>query len=69
MRVLGQLMTLLVMLGVTSPARAAVSPGDVAPNFTKNELAGVNPNWTTGPARSLSDYAGKVVVLFLLGYN
>jgi hypothetical protein len=44
-----------------SPATAQVVPGSVAPNFTKTALGGA--------ATSLSDYSGKVVVLFLLGYG
>jgi hypothetical protein len=41
-------------------ASATVVPGDVGPAFTKNALG--------GGSVSLSDYSGKVVVLFLLGY-
>jgi hypothetical protein len=47
-----------------APAHAVVHAGDVAPAFTKDELDAPPP-----AARSLSDYAGKVVVLFLMGYN
>jgi peroxiredoxin len=47
-------------------ARATVSAGDVAPNFTKNELA---PGPAVGAPRSLSEFAGKVVLLILAGYN
>jgi peroxiredoxin len=43
------------------PALATVQIGDTAPNFTKSRLGG-------GTA-SLTDYAGKVVVLFLFGYS
>jgi hypothetical protein len=50
----------------SSPARAWVHEGEVAPAFTKNTLAG-GPPWSSGPAVSLSTYAGKVIVLFLLG--
>lgn len=46
-----------------TPARAVVDPGQPAPAFTKNVLGGV-------PAQlSLSDLAGKVVVLHILGYS
>jgi hypothetical protein len=45
-------------------ASAFVYPGDTAPDFTKTELDAPPP-----AERSLSQYAGKVVVLFLLGYN
>jgi peroxiredoxin len=47
-------------------AQAAVSVGDPAPNFTKNQL-GAGP--TVGPVRSLSEFAGKVVLLALAGHN
>ena len=55
--------TVLAAIAVL-PAAAVVGPGSVAPNFTKNEVGAPAP-----AARSLSDYAGKVVVLFLLGYS
>ncbi|MEO6461936.1 MAG: hypothetical protein ABIP29_02580 [Candidatus Eisenbacteria bacterium] len=54
----------LAVAGLPGLAGAAVSPGSVAPNFTKNEVGAPAP-----AARSLSDYSGKVVVLFLLGYS
>lgn len=48
--------------GLGSPALAMpLGPGAVAPNFTKNQLG--------GGSVSLSNYSGKVVVLFLLGYG
>jgi hypothetical protein len=59
----------LAGLIAASPARAVVSPGDVAPAFTKSELAGGPGSWTTGPPHTLAEEAGKVVVLFLLGYS
>lgn len=43
------------------PVRAIVHPGDVGPNFTKSPLG--------GGSVSRSDYSGKVVILFLLGYS
>ena len=43
------------------PATANILVGQAAPNFTKTKLG--------GGALSLNDYAGKVVVLFLLGYD
>lgn len=46
-----------------------IQPGSVAPAFAKNQLAGAPGNWSKGGAVSLGDYAGKVVVLFLLGYD
>jgi hypothetical protein len=55
-------------LASSSPARAWVHEGQVAPEFTKSTLAG-GPPWSSGPAVSLSSFAGKVIVLFLLGYS
>ena len=57
----------LVVL-IACPALAAVHVGDVAPPFTKNELQST-PFPQPGPVRSLSDYAGRVLVIHLLGYN
>jgi hypothetical protein len=53
----------LVTLVLCTPdlARAVLHPGDVAPDFHKTDL--------TGTAQTLSQYRGKVVFLFLLGYN
>jgi hypothetical protein len=48
-------------------ARAAVHVGDVAPPFSKNELVST-PFPQAGPLRSLSDYAGRVLVIHLLGW-
>lgn len=53
-------LTLAALAGAPR-AEAAVMHGSVAPNFTKTELGG-------GP-RSLSEFSGKVVVLFFLGYG
>jgi hypothetical protein len=47
------------------PAHAAISVGQPANPFTKNLLVGSS----VGPATSLSDYAGKVKILFVLGFN
>ena len=44
-----------------SSAAAAIQLGATAPNFTKNKLGGGSFN--------LADYAGKVVVIFLLGWT
>ena len=60
MRKLSTLLVLAALL-LPLPARALISLGATAPNFTKTDL--------TGTPRSLSDYSGKVVVLFLMGYN
>ncbi|HEY2954073.1 MAG TPA: hypothetical protein VGK89_02350 [Candidatus Eisenbacteria bacterium] len=61
------IVTVAALVVLVSPGvlHAWVHEGEVAPDFTKNTLAG--PPWTTGPAVSLGGYAGKVVVLFLLG--
>ena len=48
-------------LGLTRSAQAVVHAGDVAPNFTKTDL--------DGTVHTLYQYRGKVVVLFLLGWN
>jgi hypothetical protein len=52
---------------LAAPAAATVVPGDVAPNFTKNQLD--YPSLGQVTPRTLADYAGKVIVFFLLGYN
>ncbi len=49
-------------LFLVSPAGAVVSPGQSAPPFTKSVL-------DSGTTRSLSQYLGRVVILFQLGYN
>ncbi len=54
----------LLLAGTAGAAVAIVHPGDTAPAFTKNELDAPPP-----AARTLSQYGGKVVVLFLLGYS
>ncbi|MDZ4803279.1 MAG: hypothetical protein SGI90_00270 [Candidatus Eisenbacteria bacterium] len=51
-------------LVVPTPVHANINVGDTAPAFTKNALDAPPP-----AARSLSDYPGKVIILFLLGYN
>ena len=56
----------LGLLVATGAARAWVHEGQPAPAFTKSTLAG-GPPWSVGPALSLADLSGKVVVLFLLG--
>jgi hypothetical protein len=58
---------LLTAVLSSTPARAVVNLGDPAPNFTKNELDYPTLNQVT--PRSLADYAGKVIVFFLLGYG
>src|SRR5258705_11951552 len=60
-RKIAWLAPLVLTIGMAGSARALIMPGAVAPAFTKSVLGG-------GTA-SLSDYSGKVVVLFLLGYD
>ena len=55
------------LLGGMSEARAGVAEGQPAPAFTKNQLDSPGPNQTT--PRTLADYSGKVIFLFMLGYN
>jgi hypothetical protein len=52
---------LLFSLVLAGPAAAQIQPGALGPDFTKTALG--------GSSISLSQYAGKVVVLFLLGYS
>ena len=55
----------LVLLALAaSPAAAFVDPGQAAPNFTKTVLGGAP--W---PTASLSQFAGKVVILHILGWD
>ncbi len=58
-----------VLVALSPTARADIPVGAAAPDFTKSELAGGPGTWSKGGPVSLSDYAGKVVVLFLLGYS
>ncbi len=51
----------LLGLFLAAPALAQISPGALGPDFTKTPLG--------GGSVSLSQYPGKVVVLFLLGYS
>jgi hypothetical protein len=46
---------------LAAPAAAQIPLGAVGPDFTKVQLG--------GGSVSLSQYSGKVVVLFLLGYS
>lgn len=52
---------ILLTLLLASPALAQIQPGALGPDFTKTPLG--------GGSVSLSQYTGKVVVLFLLGYS
>ena len=56
------LMAAALALLLASPAGAVVSAGQSAPPFTKSVL-------DSGTTRSLSQYLGRVVILFQLGYN
>lgn len=51
--------TLFVLLAGASPVRAGLHAGDLAPDFRGTDLNGVS--------HKLSDYRGKVVMLFVLG--
>ena len=57
----------VLLLACAVSAQAAVQEGQPAPNFTKQQLD--FPAFGQTTTRSLSDYLGKVVVLFVLGYN
>lgn len=69
MRLTPPSLALALLLGAVAapPAMGVVGPGDPAPNFTKNELD--SPSFGQVTPRSLADYAGKVIVFFLLGYD
>ena len=47
------------LLAEPGPALAALHPGDPAPDFRGTDLAGVSHH--------LTDFRGKVVILFVLG--
>ena len=51
-----------LVAALAAPSAAFVDPGQPAPAFTKNVLGG------TPPTLSLSDFAGKVVVIHVMGY-
>ena len=52
-------------LGHPRPAHAIADPGTIAPEFVKNEVV----NGAAGPAWSLGAHAGKVIILFMMGYS
>lgn len=58
------LLIALLLAAGSSVTTAGVVPGDVAPDFVKNELDAPAP-----AARSLASWPDRVIVLFLLGYN
>ncbi len=64
---LPQVAGLVLAACLASPAAAIVSPGNTAPNFTKNQLDFPSIGQVT--PRTLADYSGKVIVFFLLGYG
>jgi hypothetical protein len=66
-RPLPDVAALLILACLAAPAAAIVAPGDAAPDFTKNELD--SPSFGQVTPRTLADYAGKVIVFFLLGYG
>jgi peroxiredoxin len=55
----------LALAFATGTAAADIQIGATPPNFSKPLLVGS----TAGPSVSLSDYAGKIVVLYFFGYN
>lgn len=55
------LAALLLATALAPPAAAQIPLGATGPDFTKTQLG--------GGSVSLSQYPGKVVVLFLLGYG
>ena len=55
------LAAVLLAATLATPAAALIPLGANGPNFTKTALG--------GGSISLSQYSGKVVVLFLLGYS
>ena len=68
MRIRGTVVALALVLGLSfaaSSARAVISVGETAPDFTKLRLVGTSE----GPPISLSDYGHQVKILFILGYN
>lgn len=66
MRVKSLLAAALFVTAGVETAGALVQVGDPAPNLRKAQLA---PGPAVGAQVSLADYAGKVVVLAIVGYN
>jgi hypothetical protein len=58
--------TVLLVVAGARTAGAVVHAGDAAPNFRKAQLA-AGP--AVGTQLALADYAGKVVVLAIIGYS
>lgn len=61
MNPIGALVLAAVLVAIPAASHAQIQPGATAPGFTKTQLG--------GGTVSLSQYSGKVVVLFLLGYD
>ena len=61
------LAAVLAVAAAPRVSRAYVAEGQPAPAFTKLQLD--SPTVGTNTPRSLSDYSGKVIFLFMLGYN
>ena len=53
---------MLAMMAIAAPASSQLPLGSTAPPFTKSLLGG-------GTVSAPSQYAGKVTVLFMLGYG
>jgi len=60
------MLVFVLAAAIPASARAVALAGDPAPNFTKDQLD--YPSFGLTTPRSLSDYLGKVVVLFVLGW-
>ena len=60
-RLVPSLLLVLGLAAATGTARANIQVGQSAPNFTKNKLG--------GGSVSFNSYSGKIVVLFLLGFD
>lgn len=58
---LSSLLAAPLALAASNASATLIPLGATAPDLTRNDL--------TGTPRSISDYRGKVLVLFLLGYN
>ncbi len=62
-RTIGMLIATAALIAFwAKPARGFVLAGQVAPEFTKTVL-------DSGITRSLSEYRGRVVIVFQLGYS
>jgi hypothetical protein len=68
MRTRGTVVAFALGLGLSlaaTSARAVISVGETAPDFTKLRLVGT----AEGPPVSLSDYGHEVKILFILGFD